>query len=348
MAYTNRTFRIQRTLSAVYLCLLTVMIGINSYTLVSLYGWESYFVPRYFVFGAHIPTFLVLLLCNLLTWMYDARWARALHVATFLFQSYVGLLYSVSSFYGWAIGLVTLLLMKKYRFLKTRIILKAVILYLSFLLSCIISTFVNHEPLGSIFSPTIFLIFILSFSYIIFRDEIQEALRDKSQLKALQEKVTRLNDNLEEERAAAQRLKDELQEQLARQPNEHEKQAILEKLAKFSAKQLDSAGQQKELNALADNIREGLKKIPGLETCTESEIELLFLFYIHRGNLSNGSIAQLMGLDLYTVKNRMKSLFHKVDGIENRTGLFVYIDDNIVLKEEGSKAGTCPTKPAVR
>ncbi len=332
-------FKTQKILSGIYIVLLVAMIFINGFHMFSTYGANSFKNPRYYILVYHITPFLILLVCNALTFHFDTGWAKILHVCTFFLQGYYSLTLDINEFYGWAISLVAILLMYKYGYFSKHPILKAILLYLSFMSVCIISVLVNNDTMSRLLSTTVFLVFILTFIYFIFQDDIKEAIKNKQRVAELQHRVVMLNMALEEQQECASTREEELQEQLAAQSKTDQSELslrrrrdILADLAKLSKEQDQLNSQQNQLRKLETDIRKSIFELSGLRNCTDQELELIFLFYIHRGNLTNKEMAALMGTNCDAIKYRMRTIYHKIDGVDSRTGLLAYIDDNIQLK----------------
>lgn len=300
------------------------------------YGWQGLTSLRYVFVDYAIPVFIMLIGCNILIFCFNAQWARKLHVASFFFQCYFILFDSVQDFYGWGMGLIALLLMYKYGFFARRVVQKSVLLYLSFILCCVCSVLANQQPLYITINVLIFSIFTLSFSALIFKDEIAETLKNRQRIAELQNKIFMLQSSLEEQQEVASIREQELRKQLSSQDQcisaqtaHPDKKNILSDLEKLTREQAQLNSQQNQLRNLETDIRTNIFSMPELKECTDQELELIFLFYIHRGNLTNKEMASLMNTNCDAIKYRMRTIYRKIDGVENRTGLLAYIDDNI-------------------
>lgn len=329
------TFDIQKNLSIIYIMLTILMLVICSYLVVKRYSWGGFLEPEYIFGEFQFHIYLLFLLCNIVTYHFDARWARILQTASFIVQSCYSLIGAVDSFYGWALGLVGVLLMHQYKLFTPHSLPKLILLYLLFLGSCIVSAIIRTSSMYQIFTSTIFLIFILSFILIIIRNEIADFLFEKAQAMELKDKVVVLTTELEEQQKVFQkkeqvlikRLNDMVQ-QVPTVDTNREKQIILADLTKLSSEQR-IIEQQMHLNQMENDIRNSMLRIPEFQSCTERELELIVLFYFHRGKLTNKELGVLLNSSESNVKNTMRTLFQKLEGVNSRTSLLAFIDDSI-------------------
>lgn len=349
----NRLFLLQQRLSLAFLVFLVTNLILQAVYMVSSYGRAS-LLDLQLLQTYGIPVFAVLIVLDTLPLFVDRNWARAIQCLDFFLISFYCLYFSPSDFWGWGFGLTALLVLYKYGFFRRQLKFKIFLIVMAFVIVSIAQSFTSEESVYiCLLVNILYVSFFLMFSFLLLKDEIQTFAASRRELNQgkldLAEKREALHLKLHELETIEAGLKMQLKE------NQAFTKALAVEMQKagMDGKALDARyrkalvdgigiknsirriGEEKAAASLGGDSADGLNEkawqiiINSKEFCllSQQEKELVFEFFIHNGNATNKEMAVALHASESAIKNRMFSIYKKLETVSTRTALFSFANE---------------------
>lgn len=298
----------QQVLGIIFSSLLFATIIVNSWTIALRNKIPFLFAITHLEYVPLTNWILLTTLCLFVVIsVSDNNICRTLQAFIFGIMGALAIIDSHSEFWGWGFFLVSVSLLNHYGFWNKKLWLKSFILG-SILLSVIcLSLFLNKEPFTHFFTIMIYASFLFFFLLFIKREELSRMAREKQNLQKMLEEV-------ETRKMAVETMQDQIEENANSELEDELKQKL--------------AIQQAFVIENENKIRSSIERLPSNRKLTEGELDLVVCFFSHRGAVTNKELGFNLTVSEDAVKNRFKSVFHKM-GVSSRTELFSFIIQNL-------------------
>ncbi|HIV99458.1 MAG TPA: hypothetical protein IAB12_06765 [Candidatus Ornithospirochaeta avicola] len=202
---------------------------------------------------------------------------------------------SSSSFWGWGLLFVSLLLSQYYGFWENRIRTKAFVVFILLIFSFGLMAYVHGDFISEFSSAVIYLTFFSVFLTILYKEKIEEMLQLKNDYKKLLEKIKDARNSIED----------------------------------YSISSLDRDEDiiriESSLQSDIEKLEKRIREIKYISDLSDDDISIILSLYISSGNKTNKEIAYDIQKSETFIKNRFRVIYKKIPGVQCRSALLQYI-----------------------